>query len=67
MQFNYVKTTAVSVWILAMAAIGILSEVGSPAGWATFALLTAIPPAVVWQFWSAPSPSMSETIQKTLR
>jgi hypothetical protein len=67
MQFQYTKMMAMSAWVLAMGAIGILSQTASPASWTGLALLAAVPPAVLWQFWNPPSQTMSESIQKILR
>ena len=67
MQSQYTKIVAMSAWVLAMAAVGILSQMASPASWTVLALIAALPPAAVWQFWNPPPQTMSESIQKILR
>ena len=67
MQMLYMKMMIVSGWVLAMAAVGIVSEMASASSWTGLALLTVIPPVALWQFWNPPSQSMSESIQKILR
>ena len=67
MQMPYMKIMIVSGWVLAMAAIGIVSGTASATSWTVLALATVIPPVALWQFWNPSSQSMSESIQKILR
>ena len=67
MQLQQTKALAAGVWVSAMAAIGIATSVASPTSWAALALLTVIPPVILWRFWNAPDPSMSESIRKAIR
>ena len=67
MQTEYVKAALVAAWILAVGGLAYMSGTTSFAGWTVVAVLSLIPPAVMVRFWSAPSPSMSETIRDVLR
>ena len=67
MQFQHTKMMVMGAWVLATAATGILSQTASPASWAVLALIAAVPPAAMWQFWTPPAQTMSESIQKILR
>lgn len=67
MQTDYVKTTLMVAWVLAVAALGYASGTTSFAGWTLVAVLSLVPVLVMMRLWSAPSPSMSETIRDVLR
>jgi hypothetical protein len=67
MQLQRTKAIAAGVWILAMAAIGMVANVASTTSWAALALIALIPPVVLWRFWNAPPQSMSESIKNELR
>jgi hypothetical protein len=67
MQTDYVKAALIAAWILAVAVLGYVSGTTSFAAWAFVAALSLVPPAVMLRLWSAPSPSMSETIREVLR
>jgi hypothetical protein len=67
MRTDYLRAAVILAWILATGGLAYLAGTTSLAGWAVVAVLSLVPPAVTVWFWSVPSPSMSETIQKVLR
>ena len=67
MQTPYMKAALIAAWILAIGGLAYVAGTTSLAGWAIVAVLLLVPPAVTVWFWSAPSPSMSETIRNVLR
>ncbi len=67
MHTEYVKAALIGTWILVAGISGVGLGVTSFAGWAALAVLSLAPPAVMLRLWSAPSPSMSETIREVLR
>jgi hypothetical protein len=67
MKTEYVKPALMAAWIVAVAALGYASGTTSFPGWAVVAVLSLVPPAVMARLWSAPSPSMSESIREVLR
>ena len=54
-------------WILAVGALGYISGVSSFGAWAAVAVLSLAPPVVMARLWSAPEPSMSESIRDEIR
>lgn len=66
MQFNYTKTAAAVLWVLAMGAIGLAIGVTSVIGWTIVAVLALVPPFVVRRL-SKDEPSISESIHEALR
>jgi len=56
-----------AAWVVAVGALGYASGATSLPGWTVVAVLALVPPAVMVRLWSAPSPSMSESIRKALR
>jgi hypothetical protein len=67
MQTNLVKAALMGVWVLAVGAFGYASGTTSLATWTLLVLVSLAPPAVMGRLWSAPAPTMSETIRKALR
>lgn len=67
MQTDYVKAALTGVWILAVGVLGYVSGTTSFAGWTVVAIVSLVPPAVMVRLWSAPTPSMSETIREVLK
>lgn len=67
MQTNYVKPALMVAWVVAVGALGYVSGPTSFAGWSLLAVASLVPPALMARLWSAPSPSMSETIREVLR
>lgn len=67
MQTDFVKAALTGAWILAVGAFGYLSGTGSFAGWTLLAVVSLAPPVLMVRLWSAPPPTMSETIQNVLR
>lgn len=54
-------------WILAIGGLGYGLGTASFAGWTLVAVLSVVPPVLLGRLWSAPSPSMSESIREVLR
>jgi hypothetical protein len=67
MQNDHVRAALMGTWILAIGALGYVSGVTSFAAWAAVAVLSLAPPVVMARLWSAPEPSMSESIRNELR
>jgi hypothetical protein len=67
MQTNLVKAALMGIWILAVGAFGYASGTTSLATWTLLVLASLAPPVVMGRLWSAPAPTMSETIRKALR
>lgn len=67
MQNEYVKVALMAAWVVAASVLGYVSGTTSVAGWTGVAVLSLVPPAVMAQFWSEPSPSTSEAIRDVLR
>jgi hypothetical protein len=67
MKTEHVKPALMAAWVLAVGALGYASGTTSFPGWTVVAVLSLVPPAVMVRLWSAPSPSMSETIREALR
>jgi hypothetical protein len=55
---------ASGAWILAIIAIGLVTNLTAPSSWAFLGLVALIPPVVLWRFWNVPAQSLSESIQK---
>ena len=62
-----VKAALMAGWILAVAGLGYGFGTTSLAGWILVAVLSVVPPVLMVRLWSAPSPSMSESIRDVLR
>jgi hypothetical protein len=67
MKTEYVKPAVMAAWVVTVGALGYASGTTSFLGWAAVAVLSLVPPAVMVRLWSAPSPSMSESIREVLR
>lgn len=67
MRTDFVKTALMAAWVVAVGAVGYVSGTTSYTGWTLVAVVSLVPPALVGRLWSAPSPSMSETIRDVLR
>jgi hypothetical protein len=67
MQTDVVKAALMAAWVVAVGALGYMSGTTSLAGWTLLAVVSLVPAALMLRLWSAPSPSMSETIQEVLR
>jgi hypothetical protein len=61
MQTDHVKAALIAAWILAV------GGATSFAGWTVVAVLSLVPPAIMMRLWTAPAPSMSESIRDVLR
>jgi hypothetical protein len=67
MQTDYVKATLMAAWVLAVVTLGYVSGATSFAAWIALAVVSLGPPVVMVRLWSAPTPSMSESIRDVLR
>ena len=67
MHTDFVKAALMAAWVVAVGALGYMSGTTSFAGWTLLAVVSLMPPALMARLWSAPSPSMSETIREVLR
>jgi hypothetical protein len=67
MQTNLVKAALMGTWILAVGVVGYMSGATSFAAWTLCAVVSLAPPVLMGRLWSAPPPTMSETIRKVLR
>ena len=67
MQTDHVKAALMGAWILAVGTLGYVYGATSFAAWTALAVLSLAPPAVMARVWSAPAPSMSESIRDVLR
>ncbi len=67
MQTDNVKAALIAAWVLAVAGLAYMSGATSFVGWTALAALALTPPIVLTRLWSAPAPSMSETIRDVLR
>ena len=54
-------------WGVAVCALGYVFGATSLVAWIGLAVLSLAPPALTVRLWSAPAPSISETIQDVLR
>jgi hypothetical protein len=66
MQTNFVKAALMGGWVLAVGAFGYMSGT-TFAGWTLLAVVSLAPPMLMGRLWSAPPPTMSESIRKVLR
>lgn len=67
MNLNHMKATAAALWVLAMGAVGLQTNVSSPSNWMVLAACAIVPPVVMMRFWNHPDQTMSESIQQVLR
>jgi hypothetical protein len=67
MQIDFVKAALMAAWVVVVGALGYMSGTTSFTGWTLLAVVSLVPPALMVRFWSAPSPSMSESIRDVLR
>lgn len=67
MQNDFLKVALMAAWVIVASVLGYVSGTTSVAGWTGVAVLSLVPPAVMAQFWSEPSPTTSEAIRDVLR
>jgi hypothetical protein len=67
MQSDHLRIALAGSWILAIGALGYVSGATTLGAWLALAVVSLAPPAVMGRLWSAPAPSMSESIQDVLR
>lgn len=64
MKLHDRKAAITAFWVLAVLLAAVLSNLMSSSSWVMVAVLAAVPPMILWHFWNAPVPSMSESIRK---
>ena len=67
MQTDVVKAALTGTWVLAVLAFGYTSGTSSFAGWTLLSVVSLVPVVLMLRLWSAPSQSLSESIQEVLR
>ena len=67
MQTDYVKTSVMGVWILAVGVLGYVLGAMSFVGWTVLVAMALTPPVVMMRLWRAPVPSMAESSREALR
>jgi hypothetical protein len=67
MQIQHTKAAFSALWLLTVILAALTGSLASTYNWVVLAVLAAIPPAVLWQLWNPPVPSMSESIRKALK
>ena len=67
MQTDHVKAALIGAWILTVGILGYVVGATSYVGWTVLAATALTPPVVLTRLWSAPAPSISETIRDVLR
>ena len=67
MQTDYVKTSVMGVWILAVGVLGHVLGAMSFVGWTVLVAMALTPPVVMMRLWRAPVPSMAESSREALR
>lgn len=67
MQTDFVKTALMVACVVAGGALGYVSGTTSFAEWTLLAVVSMAPLVLMVRLWSAPSQSMSESIQEVLR
>lgn len=61
------KTAAAVIWVLAVGAVGLLTDVNSLSSWLVVVACAIIPPLVMMRLWNPPDQTMSQSIQRELR
>jgi len=67
MRLEYTKATFAAVWVLAIAGVGLFTQVASVAVWAVLVSVAVLPPVIMWWKWTTPAQSMSESIRSSIR
>jgi hypothetical protein len=67
MQLNSLNAALIGAWVLAVGAFGYMSGAASFAAWTLLAVVSLALVVLMVRLWSAPAPTMSETIRKVLR
>jgi len=67
MQRRFTKGVLTILWVLAVVLAGLLGNLTSTSNWIVPAVVSAIPPIILWQLWNSPVPSMSDSIRRVLR
>jgi len=67
MRTDTTKATLTAAWILGLGVVAASDYVTSGASRALVLAFGLVPPAVMWVFWSAPVPSLSESINRARR
>ena len=66
MRNDYVRVALMGAWILGICSVGYASGAATLAAWVVLAVLSLAPPVVMTRLSSAPTRSMSESIQEAL-
>jgi hypothetical protein len=67
MRLLYIKTAITAVWLLAAAALAVITGVASGAGLVVFVAVAVAPPLGMWLMWTEPTETLSESIQSGRR
>jgi hypothetical protein len=67
MTTAYVNATIAALSIIAAGAAGLLAPVTTPSGWFVLAVAATASPLVLMHYWSRPTQTLSESIQKAIR
>ena len=61
------KAALMGSWMLAIGTVGYVSGATSSTAWLALAILSLAAPTVLARLWTAPVPTMSESIRDVLR
>lgn len=68
MTTTYVNATIAALSIIAAGAVGLFAPVTTPSGWFVLAVAaTASPLVLMHYYWSRPTQTLSESIQRAIR
>jgi hypothetical protein len=67
MQLESIKATVAVVWIAAVCAAAIASNLQSLSGWTVLIGVAVLPPLVILWQWNHPAQTLSESIQEARR
>jgi Sec-independent protein secretion pathway component TatC len=67
MQLHYTKAAVTALWVVTVILMALTRNLAPTFNWVAVAALAAIPPAILWQLWNAPAPTMSENIREAFK
>src|SRR5688572_23617746 len=67
MPLQYIKVALAASWVLGAIIIGVLAQVGSPAGMIVLMALGLLPPLAMLLLWTDPPQTMTESIREGRR
>jgi hypothetical protein len=67
MTLEYTKASFAAAWVLAICAIAFIAGVTFASGLTVLAAVAVLPPVVMWQLWTAPRESRSESVREAIR